>query len=365
LNSPPAHRRIFSALDGLRGIAAIAVLTRHVPDKTLADVLHGSYLAVDLFFVLSGFVLAHSYLSRLRTDMSATTFLRVRLIRLYPLYILGTVLSLPHFLNLHFTHGLNQAADGGLAWMRILGSLAFALFFIPAPSSVSPDNHVYPLNHPSWSLFFELAINVIFALVAPRLTARLLSAILACGIILLAVTSIHYGDLDVGWQSANFLGGGGRVVYSFFGGVAAYQLWAMGKFKWFRLPVPVAALGMLIVFAADPPVSRVVYDLAVTTLIFPALVFGAAATEPHGLVSSICRGLGRASYAIYVLQIGMISWIAHFSMSITHRDFGAFGVGGTLIMIALIIGAALIFDRYYDSPTRSALSKLFRPRAKP
>ena len=90
-------RRVFGTLDGLRGIAALAVVTRHVPDTTFQDLLPGSTLAVDLFFVLSGFVLAHSYTERLRGEMGAIAFMRVRIIRLYPLYILGSALVAAHF----------------------------------------------------------------------------------------------------------------------------------------------------------------------------------------------------------------------------------------------------------------------------
>ena len=93
------HRRVFGTLDGLRGIAALAVVTRHVPDHTFRELLPGSALAVDLFFVLSGFVLAHSYTERLRDEMGAMEFMRIRIIRLYPLYILGTALVMAHFVG--------------------------------------------------------------------------------------------------------------------------------------------------------------------------------------------------------------------------------------------------------------------------
>jgi hypothetical protein len=65
----------FATLDGLRGIAALAVVTRHVPDSTLLNWSQGSTLAVDLFFVLSGFVLMHAYNRRLSEGLSPFTFL--------------------------------------------------------------------------------------------------------------------------------------------------------------------------------------------------------------------------------------------------------------------------------------------------
>jgi peptidoglycan/LPS O-acetylase OafA/YrhL len=86
-------RHQFVLLDGLRGVAALAVVVTHAlyffPPTPMA------YLAVDFFFMLSGFVLAHAYGERLRQGMTAGRFMAIRLIRLYPLYALGSALYLP------------------------------------------------------------------------------------------------------------------------------------------------------------------------------------------------------------------------------------------------------------------------------
>ena len=92
-----AQRRSFTTLDGLRGIAAIAVVARHAPflwgEHGPTGALSESYLAVDFFFVLSGFVLAHAYGSRFQHGLSNAAFMRTRLLRLYPLYLLALVFS--------------------------------------------------------------------------------------------------------------------------------------------------------------------------------------------------------------------------------------------------------------------------------
>src|SRR5205085_12699808 len=97
-----ADRRVFHTLDGLRGIAALAIVLRHCDGFFGADVLPGSYLAVDLFFVLSGFVIAFAYEDRLASGLSAWRFAWVRVVRLYPLYVLGIALG-----------GLVAIGDGG------------------------------------------------------------------------------------------------------------------------------------------------------------------------------------------------------------------------------------------------------------
>jgi Acyltransferase family len=220
-------RRVFSTLNGLRGLAALAVVTLHVPDHTFRELLPGSPLAVDLFFVLSGFVLAHSYTERLRDEMGAMEFMRIRIIRLYPLYILGTALVMAHFALLA---GFNYRA-----WLHVIGSAVFAVLFLPTPPGISPDWHPFPLNFPAWSLFFELVINYVFALLLPRLTNRLLAGVILIGLPMLIATGLYFGDLTPGWSFSNFWGGGGRVVYSFFAGVAAYRVWRRGNFDWIKI----------------------------------------------------------------------------------------------------------------------------------
>jgi peptidoglycan/LPS O-acetylase OafA/YrhL len=349
------HRRVFMSLDGLRGIAAMAVVTRHVPDPTVVKLLPGSYLAVDLFFVLSGFVLAHSYSIRLRNGMGIVGFMRLRLIRLYPLYILGTALLIPRLYH------MRVSTLEGHEWLKSLACLALAFLFLPEPAMLSPDLHPFPLNVPAWSLFFELVINLVFAFVVMRLTVRILCVILAAGLVLLGITGLHFGNLNIGWQFSSFWGGAGRVLYAFFAGVAVYQTWASGRLHWVKLPMSIAALLMLVVFAIDIP-RRAIFDMAVNALLFPLLVLAAARSEPGEFMLSACQTLGRASYAIYIMQISLILWLAWFVKAFLHRDFASFGVVGTVSMLAYVTLVALFLDRYYDPQARAVLSRISRRR---
>ena len=82
------EKRFFSGLDGLRGMAALFVAMRHISFFHNLGV-HGGYLAVDLFFVLSGFVIANAYEARLASGLSAKRFLALRYVRLWPVYAAG------------------------------------------------------------------------------------------------------------------------------------------------------------------------------------------------------------------------------------------------------------------------------------
>ena len=164
VSSDGAAKERFVVLDGMRGVAALAVIIDHVASPLMQTLIPGRYLAVDFFFVLSGFVLAHVYLTRLAEGrMSPGAFLRVRAIRFAPLYLaafaLGAALALLYALRGWHEHTLPHVATSAL----------FGVFMLPTPPPLSiwPDAP-FPLNGPTWSLFFELAVNAVFALVALR-----------------------------------------------------------------------------------------------------------------------------------------------------------------------------------------------------
>jgi peptidoglycan/LPS O-acetylase OafA/YrhL len=83
------ERQPFRTLDGIRGIAATIVMTRHLPEMFGRLTFPRCYLAVDLFFVLSGFVIANAYGARLASGMGLAEFMRIRFIRFFPFYILA------------------------------------------------------------------------------------------------------------------------------------------------------------------------------------------------------------------------------------------------------------------------------------
>ncbi|HYA73240.1 MAG TPA: acyltransferase, partial [Roseiarcus sp.] len=257
--SPPSSSRdrspgaphVFHALDGLRGIAAIVIAIYHVPflwpQDIPAGVFYESYLSVDFFFVLSGFVLAYSYGRRLEADLSADQFILMRLIRLYPLYFCAFLISVG-VECLALRHGLVSAATA-------IARVTFAAAFFPAPFGVS----LYPMNFPAWSLFYEVVANRAFAMTGKRLTTRVLTIIVAVAALtlLFAVSSRSLGfgtmegAMNAGSQWPAIGAGFARVAYSFFAGVLVFRLWRAQSRK-IVLP-PLALFAVLIVILAAPP----------------------------------------------------------------------------------------------------------------
>lgn len=281
----------FLTLDALRGAGAIAVMAGHAGIVLNAYMPPFMYLAVDMFFVLSGFVLAHAYDRKFAAGMSVTVFLKARVARLYPIYLVGLVLGLVSvaFAN---THALTSA--------RALLSFFFGLFALPSPP-LERLGVLFPLNGPFWSLFFEFWVaNLIFALFWRQLRGRLLALVVLMSAGILAGLGLYLGTLDFGWTWHQLPGGFARVCFSFFAGVAlsrfhARQIWQPAVPSWACLLVFAAVMLLPVQGFTKGP-----YEVAIVLLIFPALIyFGAGAVERRPQIGKI---LGDASYAIYTVH---------------------------------------------------------------
>lgn len=345
--------RAFVALDGLRGIAALAVIGLHLGGLFGPLSFPGGYLAVDLFFVLSGFVLAHAYDERLRTQMTARAFLLARAIRLYPLYLLGFCVFFGLQVLTHLTGPWEpwSVPPGPGLMLSVLG--------LPTPPALSNSPTLYPINYPAWSLFFELVINVLYAFSARHLTTRRLIALVALGAVGVIWTAVAQGDLDVGADWKTMVGGIARVAFSFPAGLLLYRLWLNGPSV--KLPLWLGVAALVAVFAI--PASgggRLAWDLTAALVIFPALVYGMAATGT-GRLTGACSALGAASFAVYVLHIPIWSIVSRFwprFFDVKPDELSPlFGFG----FVAIVFGIGLLAHRFYDQPVRRWLTNRAAP----
>jgi hypothetical protein len=216
MNRPPAAAPPtphFAVLDGLRGVAALAVVVFHfmefvVPDYTHSFIAH-AYLAVD-FFCLSGFVIASAYDIKL-VQLGVGPFLLRRLVRLHPLVLLGSVLGLVTFVADPFS--ALYATYGPSVTGRML--LASCLL-VPYPVVHERYFNLFHLNPPTWSLFWEYVANLLYALVLVRLRSQALGVLMVLASGSLCYEASHVGNLAVGFDGATFGGrrAHGRLVLS-------------------------------------------------------------------------------------------------------------------------------------------------------
>jgi peptidoglycan/LPS O-acetylase OafA/YrhL len=343
------RRERFLVLDGLRGAAALAVITDHVP-SALSDLLPGRYLAVDFFFALSGFVLAHVYAPRFAAGLTTVQFLRGRVIRLYPLYITATLAGVL-LVALKIIGGWTHIGWGHLAVSALLNAA-----YLPVPRSLSVVNwSPFPFDGPAWSLFFEFAVNIVFALIAIRLTTRVNAILLAFAAGALVLTAFTFGKLDSGFAYENFWGGFARVAYAFFAGVLIYKL----RETW-RMPAlpPWAALALLIAILAMPAseVLRPAWDAFAAIVFIPLLIAFCANSKVDGMAARACAAAGVVSYGFYVFQAVVIDW---------HDAVFPKAAQSGLVRTAVIAGVTLLVvvlvRALYETPMRRALP--FRPSA--
>lgn len=341
----------FVVLDGMRGIAALAVITDHVASPLMQTLVPGRYLAVDFFFVLSGFVLAHVYGKRLASGaLSGAGFMRVRAIRFFPLYLisvaLGAALAYLYAIKGWEAHTLSSVTSSAL----------FGIFMLPTPPALSVwADAPFPLNGPTWSLFFELAINIVFAAMAARwLRPRVTGAIALVAGLIYIPTVFYYGQSDAGFAWSNFAGGFPRVTFMFFTGVWLYQM----RGGW-RVPVlpawaAYAALAAVLMAPAQG-IWRPVFDLTAAWVIFPGLVLLAAETPVRGTVRAMSAFVGLVSYGVYVLHVPIWGWLR-----LVLERFGGTealpGVANVALVAAVSIAAAAALNAVYDVPLRRRLS---------
>src|ERR1700742_2639179 len=211
----------FEILDGLRGVAALAVVTFHFMEWAYSDysrnfIGHG-FLAVDFFFCLSGFVIGYAYDDRI-SKMGVWEFFKSRLIRLHPMIIFGSVLGLAAYLFDPFAGHPGLLSTGSILFLFFA-----SVFLMPAPAMSERAFNLFGLNAPAWSLFWEYVANIFYAFVLSRLKRNYLIPLLVIAAALLGYVAFKSGNLMGGWATSNFWDGGARLFYSFTAGLVVYR----------------------------------------------------------------------------------------------------------------------------------------------
>jgi len=336
------RRHSFSTLDAMRGVAAIAVALYHFKKMYSPNFgFPNGYLAVDLFFILSGFIIAFAYDKRLGQGLTTGQFMTARIIRFAPMIWLGAALGAIQLLTL--PHG----GDEVLSWNeRVWASVLNAAML---PSFVGDSPRMFPVNNSEWSLFYELLANLAFVLTFHRLRGKwLFAAIAVLGALLLA-TVLRLDHANFGWRQSHLVFGVFRVGFTFLVGVAICRYRHVWQPRIPALnPLIILAAVALSLFVPVPDSAQAAYDCAFIFLIAPTLVMLGARSELTGQrLKSMGVALALLSYPLYAIHYPV------YKMSMAVATAGYMPMIAGVAVLAALIPLSLFIARHVDEPIRA------------
>jgi peptidoglycan/LPS O-acetylase OafA/YrhL len=329
----------FFALDALRGIAAIIVLLFHVHRWVPGlPAFESGYLAVDFFFMLSGFVIASAYSKKLENrQLSFGDFLILRLIRLYPMVFVGASLGAVALIASSLRHA-NIDMD--------IKSILLSFLLIPQPSA----SHLFPTNIPLWSLFFELSVNLAFAATLPFAGKKIaLTVTVTAGSFLLLWFSAHSTSV----AQIDFYAQFARCTFPFMVGVTIFHVRPMLPFAKppSSLFPSIAALIVILSINGGALIGTTPYEFMCIVVLFPLIVFYSSNVEPTAKGKAVSKILGEVSYPLYTTHGPITS-----AMEIA---FGHVGIAPGVLLECLcppvVVAINLALARYWDAPVRRLL----------
>lgn len=379
-----ASKPRYEILDGLRGVAALMVIIFHcfetyIPVFGTQIVNHG-YLAVDFFFVLSGFVIGYAYDDRW-DKMTTWGFFKRRLTRLHPMVIAGTLIGAALFFFAGSAFPETLKVPG---WKFAL-CLVMGLLILPCPNSLDIRGwgELNSFNGPQWSLTFEYIGNILYAFVFRYLPKIALA-------ILCVVCAFFTLDLTLGWDVFGFfpegpqytvIGGWSltgqqmyvgftRLLYPFLCGLlisrilpshrsesnpSGSPIHLKGGFWW-------CSLALIVLFSipcigGKTGIPDGIYQAVCILFVFPLIVLAGSGSVTTDMKSTaVCKWLGDLSYPLYIthypLMYMQMNWVAE------HPDAPlwvhvAVNVGVVFMSIILAWGVFKI----YDEPVREWLKE--------
>ena len=366
----------YELLDGLRGVAAVLVLFYHIfegfsfaeltneaGDGIIKTLNHG-HIAVDFFFILSGFVISYAYDSRWKS-MNTWQFFKRRLIRLHPMLIMGAIIGTITFAIAGFTRWDGTTTHTG--WVMM--AMWLTMFMIPAlpgvPYEVRGNGEMFPLNGPGWSLFFEYIGNILYALFIRRLSTgilMLLTIILGCLHAWFFIGNISgYDMVGVGWtiDEVNFFGGLVRMLFPFTMGMLIARTFKPRKVKgafWICSTMLIALFSVPYIAPAGNISINSLYEFVCIAAIFPFIVWLGACGSCGATDKRINKVLGDISYPLYIVHYPIMylfyAWLI---------KKGYYNLSDCWEMVLLVVVSSIVLAflclKLYDEPVRQWLTK--------
>ncbi len=376
-----ADKPHYEILDGLRGVAAITVVLFHMFEtytaNTMTQIINHGYLAVDFFFVLSGFVIGYAYDDRWG-KMSTLDFFKRRLIRLQPMVLAGSLIGMCLF---YYTGASVFPKVMETPWWQVVVAFFIGCIMIPAPTSFDLRgwSETYSLNGPAWSLMWEYIANILYACIIRHFSRTLLAIFLGLSAILTVALCLNidlFNCLDGRGEAIYTVIGGWslngqqtliattRLLYPFFMGLFIYRMgWKIhcrnGLWK-----TSIALIAILAIphigGAGELRWLNGLFCAVAILVLLPCIVAAGVGGELKGVkTTALCRWLGNISYPLYITHY---PWV-YMQMSWAHRNpdmpVGAHVIVfmGTFTMALLTAYAAM---KLYDIPVRRWLTSKSR-----
>jgi peptidoglycan/LPS O-acetylase OafA/YrhL len=361
-------KKHFLILDALRGVAALVVVLFHILEiysggNHAKQLINHGYLAVDFFFMLSGYVMAHAYDDRWN-KMTLTDFFKRRIIRLHPMIIMG--MSIGAILFYFGESSIFPKISDTTTWkLLLLLFIGYALIPVPPFMDIRGWNEMYPLNGPAWSLFFEYIANILHALILRRLSKIMLGifvAVTGVALIHLAVTGSN-GDIIGGWslEPEQLRIGFTRLLFPYMAGMLLRR-----TIKIIKVQSTFLITSLLLIFILSFPRAgsyehvwmNGLYDSLVVIIIFPVIIYlGAIGKVKNIFTEKICTFLGNISYPIYIIHYPFIyvfyAWITNNNIPMN------VGIWVGLLLLTMLVFLSYTILKFYDEPVRKWLSKRF------
>lgn len=369
----------YAILDGLRGVAAITVVIFHIFETFsggdhVKQIINHGYLAVDFFFLLSGYVIGYAYDDRWG-KMSLGSFFKRRLIRLHPMIIMGMIIGALLFYfqdSLFFPH-IHEVPIWKVLTVMVIG---FTLIPVWGSFEIRGWTEMHPLNGPAWTLFFEYIANILYALIFRRLSNIFLGILtLGAAIALISLTVFgEQGDVIGGWSvdPHQLRIGFTRLMYPFLAGLLLSRIVKPGRinngFLWSSV--------LLLIILCMPRIGdhqtlwmNGIYDSLIILLIFPLIVYiGASGNIVKTSTAKFAKFLGDISFPLYIIHYPFIytymAWVAKQGdpADIANGEHFIPTVIASVITIIASVLVAYACVKLYDEPIRKKLMARFMPK---
>jgi len=370
--SQPVSKPHFPILDGLRGVAALMVVIFHLFESHATShqdqIVNHGYLAVDFFFLLSGFVIGYAYDDRW-SKMTVKDFFTRRLIRLQPMVVMGMLIGglLFYFQASELWPNIAQTPVWKMLLVMVIG---MTLIPLPLSMDIRGWTEMHPLNGPGWSLFYEYIANILYAIGVRKFSntaLALLVLVTGTGLAHYVITSPG-GDIVGGWAltAEQIYIGFTRMLFPFFAGLLLFRMGKLASIKnafvWCSLAI-VAILAFPRIGGTENLWQNGLYEAIAIIVFFPLVVYlGASGKVNSPIGKRICKFTGDISYPLYITHYPLVycymAWVSNNKISIAE----SWPYMILVFVIALIVAYACL--KLYDEPARKWLASKYQLKVK-